>query len=541
MSLQSQIYVEGVAKLEAALNQQPELTINEIINDCSVELLRDLERVSKRQDLNNKRAQLAEFKPEFYKELEKPADQRSEEYKTFIQSCCSVLTPSRHCTEVISAKALAKFNEPSLEYNELKQSVKSSIAEYKEVYQKQTAADHNRGAILFKGPNGKTSYISVEQLMNSEDVNLSKEQREFINTSWQQGSFFCGWFNGLPESALLQQEGSNRHLIPYNSPNFTQIFIDGSGDKVKVYNRLEVSLINPDTIEIKPFFEASVTADITELKGDSFNPASASGKPEIQFDIKELDESLSLNIPNSLQVSQQRKDVSSYIKKEAAAGYLYMIENGIENDRAWSSINSLMGEEEALNYVIKNADLSNNQLKNQLIARIDNMTVTDGNLSLDSARYSKAVELFNNIETDANKRKGYAEQKLDRYLSAQTSTYLDNKELTYIKNGVIAIMSPSCESNKEKIALEQNADKIIRACAIEKGGKLSFSQKWHRFKDSISDLKNWVIGKENTTQLIMQKHPEIVLKVKQHFSLPKPEDKHLTTPPKKEKHTGPEI
>lgn len=47
---------------------------------------------------------------------------------------------------------------------------------------------------------------------------------------------------------------------------------------------------------------------------------------------------------------------------------------------------------------------------------------------------------------------------------------------------------------------------------------MSFSQKWERFKDNIGNVKNWIIGRQNKAQSIMQNRPEIVLKVKQHLS-----------------------
>lgn len=577
MSLQSQIYVEGVQELHTALNQNPAPDIEQIRKKNAVKLLQDLERVAKRQDLNNSRVQLPEFKQEFYEELSKLPAERSQEYNKFIQACCDELTPSRHMTEIVSAQALKKLDEPNLSFNDFKKSVEDNIQKYKEPYKGQTAEDHNRGAILYKGVDGKTRHLTVEELMTSKEVNLSEEQRGFIQTSWQQGSFFCGWFNGLPPSSRIQDPNDNRNLIPYNSPNFTQTFIDASGDNVKVYNRLESSLIDVDSMEIKPFFEASVTVDITDLKGEQFNPGIGSAKPKISFDITELDESLSLKVPESLNVSPLDDNISEYIKQEAAVGYIYMLNNNVDKGRAWNSIKTLIGDEKASEYIIKNADLSKLSLndivilvqnppvnidsdrkkilvdrmgkliyelednvdkgrvwnslkplignekaaeyiiknaelsklslgeieilaqnpppinldldqKKILVDRISELTIGSEKASLDPAKYTEAVRLFNKFEPDKNIRRGFAEQKLDDYLSAQTSSTLDDKGLNFIKNGIVSIMSPLCSSNAERAALENNAGKIIRQCASEKGAQMSFLQKWEKFKDNVSDI-----------------------------------------------------
>ena len=558
LSLQSQIYVEGIHELHSTLNQNPAPDIEQIRKDNAAKLLRDLERVSKRQDLNNSRVQIPEFKQEFYEELSKPIAERSQEYNNFIQACCDELKPSRHLPEVIAAQALQKLDEPNLDFGDFKQSFEKNIRKYKDPYKAQTTADHNRGAILYKGPDGKTRHLTVEELMNSEEVNLSGEQRDFVQSSWQQGSFFCGWFNGLPQSARMQGANDTRNLVPYNSPNFTQTFIDASDGNVKVYNRLEASLIDVESMEIKPFFESSVTVDITTLDGDQFAPGIASAKPKISFDITELDESITLSIPNTLKTSSKDKNISEYIKQEAAVGYIYMLENDIEKDRAWNSIESLMGAENASDYIIKNMDLNKLSIddveilaktppknikpsrKKLLANRINELTVEQKGNELDPGQFAKAVEIFNKFESNNNIRRGFAEQKLDEYLSAQTSSTLNDKELNYIKNGIISIMSPSCSSDAERTALKDNAEKIIRQCASDKNQKMSFSQKWQKFKDTISDIGNWLIGRENKARNLMKENPGIVTKVSKHLSS---EGSTKTKPPsaKKAKLGGPSI
>ena len=515
MALQSQVYVKGISDLHKALDQDSPKTIEEIRRDYSASLLEDLERVSKRQDVHNDRVNIPDFEQVFYDEVSKPAAERSAKYNSFIETCCKEFTADRHLTEVISAQALLELGNSDLDYGTFKESMQSNIDKYQKAYTEQTLKDHDRGSILFKDSDGKTRHITVEQLMTSEEVTLTPEQRGFVQSSWQQGSFFCGWFNGLPESARQQKEGDERTLSPYNSPNFTQTFIDISDGDVKVYNRIEVSLIDLESMDISPFFEASITVDITKLTGDKFTIGCSTAKPEIQFNVEELDESMSLAIPETLKSSIPIKDISKYIKEDAAVGYLYMIENNIENGRAWNSLNALMGKEKALNYVVDNIekDTLSADNKKELIEIINQTTENQTT----TVKYSKAIELFNKLEPDKNARLGFAEHNLDKYLSSETSPILDKKELERIKSGIIEIMSPSCKSKAEQLDLEQNAVKIVRTCSAEKGQKMSFSQKWQRFKDKVGNIKNWIIGRDNKTRSIMQNHPEIVLKLKQHL------------------------
>ena len=631
MSLQSQIYVEGVKELHSALNQNPAPDIEQIKEKTAAKLLQDLERVAKREEATNKDLKygIPEFKQEFYEELKKPPAQRSEEYNNFIKVCCNELNPSRHMTEMVAAKALQKLDEPNLSFNDFKESVEGNIKEYKEKYADQAAKDHTRTAILYKGPEGKTRRITVEELMNSKEVNLSEEQRGFINTSWQQGSFSNGWFS---YSSQYSVNSTNANLAFVNPKNRTDIFIDASTDNVKVHNRSEAIFMDMESSDIIPLLEASVTVDITDLKGDQFSPGVATAKPKISFEITEFNESLPLKVPDTLKTSVSDKSVSEYIKQEAAIGYIYMLDNNVKKEGAWNSIKTLMGEEKASEYVIKNADLNKLSLndieilaqnspaniepdrKKILTDRISELTIDSGEAKLDPAqhmkalklfnkfelddtitrglaekasgyvvknadlsklslddiqilaqnppaeldadrkkilgdriseltinseeanldpeKYTQAVKLFNKFEPDQNIRRGYAEQKLDDYLSAQTSSTLGDKELNYIKNGIVSIMSPSCSSDTERAALENNAGKIIRQCASEKGAEMSFSQKWQKFKDAVSDVANWLIGKENKAKTIMQENAGIVTKISKHLS----NEKLAKTPiPPKEK------
>jgi hypothetical protein len=88
--------------------------------------------------------------------------------------------------------------------------------------------------IGFKGSDGVVRSVRIEEIRSSKELGLTGEQREFILTCWQQGSFESGWLSGLP----TMRGDDSRILFPADSSNRTQIFIDASEGGVKVHNRV---------------------------------------------------------------------------------------------------------------------------------------------------------------------------------------------------------------------------------------------------------------------------------------------------------------
>jgi len=75
--------------------------------------------------------------------------------------------------------------------------------------------------------------VTIEEIRSSAKLGLTGEQRDFILTSWQQGSFESGWLSGL----ATMRGDDTCILFPANSGNRTQIFIDASEGRVKVHNQ----------------------------------------------------------------------------------------------------------------------------------------------------------------------------------------------------------------------------------------------------------------------------------------------------------------
>jgi hypothetical protein len=64
--------------------------------------------------------------------------------------------------------------------------------------------------------------VTIEEIRSSAKLDLTGEQREFILTSWQQGSFESGWLAGLG----MMHGDDSRTLSYAHSVNRTQILID---------------------------------------------------------------------------------------------------------------------------------------------------------------------------------------------------------------------------------------------------------------------------------------------------------------------------
>ncbi|MDA9163660.1 hypothetical protein N9N97_02125, partial [Rickettsiaceae bacterium] len=482
----------------------------------------DLEKLFKRPS-SHYIPDILPFKQEFYVELEKPAGERSVEYNEFIEAC-SKIPPSRNVPERSSAAALMAMNSPDASVDSLKQDVTVSSDEYIKSQLDQTLKDQDRSAILVKGRDGKTRSLTRKQLLDPEVTGLTKEQIGFVNSSWNQGTFESGWFTGNPPARSEQQQMEHM-LIPTDSKQRTQMLIDMSGGGVEVHNVVTSKLIDPmNPLDgVIPYVEASVSADITKLKGDRFTPGCASAKVDINFNVTRVNESLDFVVPEGLEVkrSNEPNNLASYVKEAAAEGLLNDIEHTRKfPDGSWESLKEEMGEAKAVEYVVDNIDKANisNDLKGEIIEHINGISAVQDGQKIDPKLCAKSVELFCKLEQDPKKRAMFASDKLDSYLSNQASGHLGDKELNLIKDGIVDIMSPACDNKVERAALKESAAHIVRDCATEVGSSTSFSQKWEHFKDRVKDVANYVIGRENKAQKIMHDNPKLMEKIKQNLA-----------------------
>ena len=542
VNLQSQLRVDGLSNLTNAM-VAPGANVESLRQEHSRELLQDLEKLFKRPGTHYI-PDVLPFKQEFYDELDKPVGERSEEYNEFIEAC-SKIPPSRNVPERSSAAALMAMNSLDASVESLKQSVVVSSDEYTKSQADQTLMDQDRSTILVKGRDGKTRSLTHAQLLDPEETGLTKEQIGFVNTSWNQGTFESGWFTGNPPARSEQQQMEHM-LVPTDSGQRTQMLIDMSKGGVEVHNVVTSKVIDPmnPLDSVVSYVEASVSADITKLKGGSFTPGCATDKVDINFNVTRVNESLDFVTPEGLDVKRSREpnNLSTYVKEAAAEGWL----NDIEHTRkfsggAWNSLKEEMGAAIAIEYVVNNIDKANMSvdLRGEIVEHINEMSAAKDGQKIDPQLCTKSVELFCKLEQDPKKRTMFASDKLDSYLSSQSTGHLGDKELHTIKDVVVDIMSPACINKTEKAALKESAAHIVRDCATEVGSSTSFSQKWEHFKDRVKDVANYILGRENKAQKIMHDNPALMEKIKRNLA-PKGKANHRPAPTNKDHAKGDE-
>lgn len=471
-----------------------------------------MELVSKRRENNSVRRQIPKFKKEFYEELRLPFNERSKEYKEFVTEY-SKLDASTHAVEAISAKALLDLDNPESSITSIKANLNENLDIYKREYGAQTLKDYNRALIGFKGSDGGVvRSVTIEEIRSSAKLDLTGEQREFILTSWQQGSFESGWLAGLG----MMHGDDSRTLSYAHSVNRTQIFIDVSEGGVKVHNRIVAQLADttdPENPKKVDYVEGATTIDITDMKADRFIPGCATAEPKIEFQLTKVAEDIAFNLPEGLKVEDvpDHLRLAGKVQELGINAALYSIVNNTPGaSKAQGLLGGVVSKETAAELI---ADARKKHV-DEIFSRIGKIEgpfvraeaiilqlEEDKNLLVDSPDpkfHQRAVELYCKAEKDPELRKQFAMEHLDGFLKQQKSTTLNDKMVAKMQEAVVSILSPICKDQKEKSALEKNAAKLVRQCAADVGKKMSWSQAWERFKDSVSDIVGTLICSDNS-------------------------------------------
>ncbi|MBA2628872.1 MAG: hypothetical protein H0U78_02410 [Rickettsiaceae bacterium] len=520
MSLKSQLQVNGLKSFRDALNKEPVASIDGIRAEYSTKLLSDLELLSKRHENNSEARNLPKFKKEFYDELSLPPAERSEEYREFVTKY-SKLEASKHTIEAVSAKALLDLDKSELSLGNIKENLTKNLDTYKKEYGDQTLKDHNRAIIGFKDKDGVVRDVTIEEVRSSEKLGLTGEQREFILTSWQQGSFESGWLSGL--ASMRGDDG--RSVFPSDSANRTQIFIDAS-DGVKIHNRVVTKLMdmtNPEDPKKVDYVEGATTVDITAMKADTFIPGCATSEPKIEIQLTNLAPDIAFNLPEGLKIQgvPDQLRLAEKIKSLGIEANLYAMVNGTPNaERAQGLLAHLVDKKEERDQLV--AVYKTNEIFSS-IGKIEDPLVRaeaiilqleeDKSLSVNSQdpkSHQRAVELYCRAEKDPELRKQFAMEHLDGFLKEQKSTNLNDAMVGKMQEAVVSILTPICKNKNEVVALEKNAAKLVRQCAADVGKSMSWSQSWERFKDKVSDVVGSLVGHRNhSVKEIIAQHPKL--------------------------------
>ena len=522
MALKSQLQVNGLKSFHEALSQEPLPSLTSIKTEYSALLLSDLELISKRRENNSERRQMPKFKKEFYEELRLPPNERSAEYREFVTEY-SKLDASKHAVEAISAKALLDLDNSESSITSIKANLNGNLDIYKKEYGDQTLKDHNRAMIGFKGSDGVERSVTIEEISSSKELGLSREQREFILTCWQQGSFESGWLSGL----ATMRGGDSGMLFPAQSVNRTQIFIDASEGGVKVYNRVVTQLMDmtdPENPKKVDYVEGAITIDITDMKGDRFIPGCATTEPKIEFQLTKVASDIAFNLPEGLKVEDvpDHLRVAGKVKELGINAALYSIVNNTPDaSKAQGLLGGVVSKETAAELIADARKKHVDEIFSR-IGKIEDPFVRaeaiilqleeDKNLLVDSPDpkfHQRAVELYCKAEKDPELRKQFAMEHLDGFLKQQKSTSLNDEMVGKMQEAIVSILSPICKDQKEKSVLEKNAAKLVRQCAEDVGKKMSWSQAWERFKDSVSDIVGSLINVDNPIKKIIAEHPKL--------------------------------
>ena len=407
--------MDGLTAFRTALNSPSIVDSAEGLKNLKEQhlrgLLEDLEKLSKREELNDVRSKdFPKFNPDFYNEVNESEEQRSPEFKKFLTRC-SELTADHHCVERISALMLIEAVKPEASLESLKTSLDNHLQDYKQQYASQTVKDIGlRELILLKDGSGQTKPITMEELANSKEISLTGEQRDFIKSAWQQGSFGAGWF--AANTSTYDQHKDRMTKFSQNA-----LLIDMSHtSKVQVINQVKSgwkSASDPD-IRFGPRATGTLVVDITSMKGEEYIPGCVSAKPKIEVIVAKYDKDFDF-IPGKLvkTSSQAYNDVTQSADTDFKKGYY----------------------EAAKSHDEKIAGLALVQLPKDK-----------------PERYKAAIERFQSKESDPVKLEQFTSKQIDKF-SKEQKAVLSSEEKDRIKAGLITILEPLCKNDQEKKAL----------------------------------------------------------------------------------------
>jgi|GEM_PF-6617360 len=518
--LKSELKTEGLNALNNALNSG--VGIDEIRKEYSHKLLQDVESLTKRADFQiaASRNNIPKFKQEFYQELKKPANERSEEYKNFMTSCSNLMLniDDRNpltCTELISVRMLNLLDQKEIQIHSLKTKLADDIKEYKTKSTKQTikdigvvktVGDHQelevgREEIFFKDKQGNTKILNKENF--AEESSLTGEQQDFIFSMWNQGTFGTGWFMDAGEK-FQDQLMNNGGMVDLNGDK-DFLMIDTSEDgKVKIRSRLAANIITDlqKQNEKTSYAQGVLEVDISNMKGDKFVPGCSTAEPKINFYISEFSNDYKYEIPEGLKTTQSleydniRKQMIED-KKQACIDEI--IKDGLSSAKALNSLSEITG-------------LDTNTIKefkeNKILEGLKEITISEmQNLPQEAKIETLAVKCYKKIEQDPEKLLSFAKFELEKYCDKQDIKHLDSKETERIKNGIVSILDPTIDDPKEKKHLNKNIESVIRHCIHKENTSMSIKQTLKRIIDVIfksKEIKNTIDKLQGVTKIAQE-------------------------------------
>lgn len=380
LTLKSELYIAGLKTFRDAL-QSSDITMEQLKTNYSKELLRDLENLTGRQEFTKKESVIS-FKSEFYAEIFKAPAERSSEITEFLTYCSKLADKERGgltVVETISAKTLLDLDQFATT-TELKKSLDGYLADYKEKAREQTekdigsATEKGRDCILFKDQSSKTIIIDIKELDKIDT--LTGEQKDFIKSSWHQGTYGVGnavmsSFTGNYQKEVEKLYPEGNHDLNRGNRNF--LFIDTSKKGViEVSSRANIGIFSDleNRQKSDDYAEIVMKVDVSALKGEEYIPGCASNEPKITICVSEFHQDIRYEIPKDLKnsVSQDHDRLRQDLIQDSTKCYIdEILKNGNNSNQAldWL-INNNKNEDPAefiLNKVINLKEFTVDQKK----------------------------------------------------------------------------------------------------------------------------------------------------------------------------------
>lgn len=485
-SLKAEILTPGLKSLYDTLKLDNDSSLADLKIKCSKHLLQDIQQHTDNSEFYQGEGTPV-FKPEFYDEINQLENLKLDQLKTlpfdtiagFLDYCSSsrvIKSP-----QFISAKMLLKLYEENITKDSLKTSLEAELKEYKAKYQQQVKVDigsatnptdyPGRDAILLKDQSGKTQLIDMGELEKLSS--LTGEQKDFIKTSWQQGTFGSGWFaiscfskellNKI-STAYLPQGDTSAHVgyLKFASNNFLLIDL-ATASEVKLYNQCGVQVrteLSKDVnnSEVNNLMECTtgvLEVDISNLKSKQFIPGCASGQPKINVYISAFDPKINLDFPKdvvsqALEADQKRHELT---QSSTESCLREIATNGKHKDKAINLLTTLTGKVLAAELIfstIVKSDLSNEEkqcLLETMIITEDENFFTDVITTLAAELIAKAK--FQEVVQKTKLEDKFSEQymKFIAHISAPNNS-LDKADIAQ-KGNILRTLGSKISKMKE--------------------------------------------------------------------------------------------
>lgn len=541
------MHMKGIKYLYDDLQKQKLDNVAQLRQRYTHALLDDIEVISKLLDPNLSNPVKLEFKKNFYDEALKMPQDRSKEYNEFIECWArqpdALLLPGK-----LSAKLLLTLDKEELDSTQLQEQLMEILNHDKQVSTTQCDKDFHRTVITYMGKDKIPRQISLDELKNSPDLNLTNEQREFLASYWHQGTFTGAAYMYLSKS-FYNSPQKHDNVLPLNNFHVTYdenqevpIFIDASDDRVTVCGVIETYLRDVTNLEApnKPYAAILFELDLSNMNDNGFTPCCS---PKLPFQVYTSTPSeWNLDIPESLHrstepVAPEIANIKNLSTQAFVASVCSTKENTNsfthEQSKAWKCLVQRHGIREALDITIdylypKDQDNQTKDKYNKIqetsnvIKKILTIDTIPNNDQAKRKSYDDRIDVlkksmahFCKIEPHKEPRNQFTREILNLFDELHNSheNIVSKKD---IKKNIVTILSPLFTNNRDVKELKSVINQVI---GENKKSKVTFKEFWKKLKTKILDIIDRVLLRRNKKyECIINKYPELMKKMRESLS-----------------------